>query len=250
MESEHRRRVALVTGGTSVIGAAIVRKLIERHYVVHFTFNKRQAEAIELERQTGASALHLRLEEDNWAPSLPSEIDILVNNVGVNLSGNSVMKTSLAEVKQSMEVNFLGSMKLCQRYLPHMTNQRWGRIVNINSIWGLTSAAERLSYSAAKHALRALTVTLALETASTGITVNEICPGPVDTDMLREMGRKAAMQGRHESVDTFLQSCIDRVPTRRLISPLTIAETVDFLAGDNSSDITGQSLKISGACEF
>jgi NAD(P)-dependent dehydrogenase (short-subunit alcohol dehydrogenase family) len=128
-----------------------------------------------------------------------------------------------------------------------MTNSRFGRIININSRGGLTSPANRLSYAMSKHALRALTQSLANELAPYGITVNDICPGPVDSDMLRDMGTAAVSAGRFSSLDEYLDDVRADMPTRRLVDPDEVAAVAEFLIAPSSGSCNGLALRVDGA---
>ncbi|HAN47881.1 MAG TPA: hypothetical protein DCQ20_03220, partial [Nitrospira sp.] len=201
--------------------------------------------AQELSADTGTEAIRVDFSRPGWQIDPSGEL-ILINNAGVNLSGHSVADTTEAEMDYTLKVNLLAPWRLAQALTPHMATTGWGRIVNINSLWGLASAKNRFSYAASKHALRALTATLALELADQGITVNEVCPAAVATDMLAGMAEQAVAAGRFASTEAYLADCANSIPTKRLVAPTSVAALVLFLCSKDAQDITGQSICVSG----
>lgn len=237
-------RKVFVSGGTGAIGRGIVERLANEGHTIHFSFCSSEAEARELESSLGATAHHIDYSTE-WAPPI-SQADILINNAGINLSGHDVLATSQEEIEATLCVNFGAAMRLCQHFVPEMKARTWGRIVNVNSLYCLLRPRIRLSYTTSKFALRALTGTLAAELASSGITVNDVCPGPVDSQMLRTMGQLAVEAGRYGSLEEYLQGVGRDVPIGRLISPAEVAEAVAFLISDLAGACTGLSLRVDG----
>jgi NAD(P)-dependent dehydrogenase (short-subunit alcohol dehydrogenase family) len=122
----------------------------------------------------------------------------------------------------------------------------FGRVVTINSGMGLVPPARRLSYGASKHAMRAATRSLAQELAAYGITVNDVCPGPVDSFMFREKAQAAIDTGRFADTAAYLADFLSRVPTGSLILAAEVAAAVAFLAAEDSGSITGVALRVDG----
>lgn len=240
--------VALVTGGSGGIGRSIVRRLVAEGYRVHFTYRSDAPSARELSEFTGTEPILLDFAEAWDVPDLP--IDVVVHSAGVNLSGHEMGETTASEIDLTFRINVAPALRLAQTYVPRMRSQSWGRIVSINSVWGFESAPKRLSYSMSKHALRAFTVTVGLELAGTGVTVNEVCPGPVDTRMLRAMGEAAVSELRHDTVAGYLDSCCESMPTMRLVDPDSVAHAVAYLCSDLAGDVVSQSMRVTGACEY
>jgi NAD(P)-dependent dehydrogenase (short-subunit alcohol dehydrogenase family) len=171
-------------------------------------------------------------------------VHLLINNAGQAVSAK-FQETDEALWNRIMAVNVTGVF-LCSQYaLPDMLETGFGRIVNIASTAGLRGGAYLSAYSASKHAVIGLTRSLALELAKKNITVNAVCPGYTDTDIVRDsVARIASRTGRseHEALDTILATN----PQRRLITPEEIAHTVLWLCRPGTESVTGQSIVIAG----
>jgi len=159
--------------------------------------------------------------------------DILVNNAGI---AQQKLFTDLtaAEWDRMFAVHVKGAFHCCQAALPHMIHQKWGRIINISSMWGQVGASCEVHYSAAKAALIGLTKALAKEEGPSGITVNCVAPGVVDTDMMAGFSRADR------------EALADETPLGRLGTPEDIAAAIAFLAGDAGGFLTGQVLAPNG----
>jgi 3-hydroxybutyrate dehydrogenase len=171
-------------------------------------------------------------------------VDILVNNAGTAMAA-PIQKTSLEDWNRLFTVNATGAFLCVKAFLPGMLERKWGRIVNVASIAGLSADRYMSAYAASKHALVGLTRVAAAEAAPHGVTVNAVCPGFLDTEMTREtIARIVQMTGRTETQarDAILQT----TPQKRLISAEEVAETVAFLCGDAAHGINGEALVIDG----
>lgn len=163
-----------------------------------------------------------------------AEPDVLVNNAGINKN------TPFAEISQEeflgiQQVNVFAPFMLCQAAIPAMKRKRWGRIVNVSSIWGKISKEHRASYSASKFALDGLTLALAAEHTADGIIANSIAPGFIDTDLTRRMLGEAE-----------IQALTARVPALRLGQVDEIARLVLWLSSDENTYVAGQNIAIDG----
>jgi 3-oxoacyl-[acyl-carrier protein] reductase len=160
-------------------------------------------------------------------------IDVLINNAGISVSG-LFTDITLEQEKRIWEVNVMGAMN-CARYaLPFMLNRKYGKIINISSMWGQTGASCEVHYSASKAALIGFTKALAKELGPSGINVNCIAPGFITTEM-----------NSCHSPETF-QQFKEETPLERLGTPEDIAQTAAFLASDKASFITGQVIGVNG----
>jgi NAD(P)-dependent dehydrogenase (short-subunit alcohol dehydrogenase family) len=171
-------------------------------------------------------------------------IDILVNNAGIGSGKNAKLVIDFDDDfwDMSIALNLTVPYLLTKAFLPGMIEAGWGRIINISSILGKMGIPTGAAYSASKHGLIGLTRTAALETATTGVTVNAICPGPIRTTMLASrMQATAELSG--ESLAELEKSMN---PMQRLLEPDEVAELAVFLASDSAKSITGQAYNISG----
>jgi NAD(P)-dependent dehydrogenase (short-subunit alcohol dehydrogenase family) len=168
----------------------------------------------------------------------------LVNNAGQAHSA-AFIKTDAALWEQMLSVNLTGTFHCTQAALPDMLSAQWGRIVNVASTAGLTGYAYVAAYCAAKHGVVGLTRALALEYAKKGITVNAVCPGYTETDILREsIANVMAKTGRTEEQARAEFSSGN--PQGRIVQPEEVADAVRWLCGDAAASMTGQSIAVGG----
>ncbi|RPF46977.1 3-oxoacyl-[acyl-carrier protein] reductase [Thermodesulfitimonas autotrophica] len=245
-EQALRGKVAIVTGSSRGIGAAIARELARYGASVAVNYRSSAAAAARVAaacREYGARALAFQADiadpeaveklfaavEESLGP-----VEILVNNAGTGLR-RLVVETTDAEWHQLIAVNLSGAFYCSRRALGSMIRRRWGRIINIASVFGLTGAAYEAAYAAAKGGLIAFTKSLAREVGSAGITVNAVAPGPVESDMLRE-----------GLSPEELAALAAEIPSGRLGKPEDIARACVFLASPAASFINGQVLCLDG----
>jgi NAD(P)-dependent dehydrogenase (short-subunit alcohol dehydrogenase family) len=241
---------AIVTGGARGIGAAVTRALAAHGANVSMV-GRSAASAADL---AGDPHLHYA-QADVCEPETLSRafdsarasfgpIHILVNNAGQGRSAPFV-KTDFALWRGMMQVNLDGTFHCIQQVLPAMLNAGWGRIVNIASTAGLIGYGYVSAYCAAKHGVVGLTRSLALEVATKGVTVNAVCPGYTETEMLqRTIEGIVAKTGRTEAeARTELNS---KNPQKRMIQPEEVANAVTWLCLPGSEAITGQSIAVAG----
>lgn len=233
---------ALVTGGSGAIGAAICRRLAQDgcHVIVHANRNLAAAQALcEALRAAGGQAEAVQFNVTDAAATAQAlqtlqdagPIQVLVNNAGVH-DDAAFPGMSAEQWHRVIDVSLHGFFNVTQPLSLPMVRTRWGRIITISSIAGLTGNRGQVNYSAAKGALHAATKSLSLELASRGITVNAIAPGIIESDM---------------SADTFDKETITRmVPMRRAGKPQEVADLVGFLASDQAAYITGQVISVNG----
>lgn len=230
----------LITGGSRGIGREMVRLFTERGYSVAFTYKSSEAEATELSLETGALAIRADSEiayDIEHAVTLAKErmgcIDCLINNAGIG-AFSLFTDISLEEWQRVINVDLTSAFLYSKLVIPDMINKKQGRIINITSIWGLVGSSCEVHYSTAKAGLIGFTKALAKELGPSGITVNAIAPGVIDTDMNSAL-----------DADT-LRDLEDETPLSRLGTPREVAETALFLADDSASFITGDVINVSG----
>jgi NAD(P)-dependent dehydrogenase (short-subunit alcohol dehydrogenase family) len=246
------RRHALVTGGGQGIGAAIAQALVARG--LNVTVLGRRLEVVQALAQTDPTHLHA-VRADVADPAQVAEamadavarfgpVDVLVNNAGQAQTA-PFLKMDLALWNQMLSVNLTGTLVCTQAVLPGMVARGWGRVVNVASTAGQVGYAYVSAYCAAKHGVIGLTKSLALEMAKKGVTVNAVCPGYTETDIVREsIERVVAKTGR--SAEEARAEFVKSNPQGRLVQPTQVADAVVWLCGDGASAVTGQSISVAG----
>ena len=243
-------KVALVTGGGRGIGRSIALELAARGAKVVVT-GRSTSDLEEVAEQIGGVAIAMdlndRAQSDQALTQLQEQVggvDILVNNAGI-ADAAPIKRTSLETWDRIFEVNVTAVFRLCKSLLPHMTEQGWGRIITIASNAGLTGYGYSAPYCASKHAVIGFTRAMAVDLGTTGVTINAVCPGWVETDMaLAAVERISQSTGR--SAEKARAALENMSPQRRMISPEEVASMTAMLCGDGARGINGQSLVIDG----
>jgi NAD(P)-dependent dehydrogenase (short-subunit alcohol dehydrogenase family) len=244
-------RHALVTGGGSGVGKAIALALAEAG--VDVTICGRRADVLEAvaaenKRIHGIIAdvtdEHAVLALYERAEAVRGPFDIVVANAGAAESAPA-HKTTLTDWRKTLDVNLTGAFVTVKPALAGMAARKAGRIVFIASVAGLKGYAYVAPYVAAKHGVIGLMRALAAETAKSGVTVNAVCPGYVETDML-DHAVSTIVEKTGRSVEEARAFLTATNPQGRLIQPDEVAETVLWLCGEKAGSITGQAISISG----
>ena len=233
-------RVALVTGGTRGIGAAISIKLKESVYKVAAVNAGNDEVATKFSKENKIAVFKWSIANyEECIAGIKSvedelgEIDILVNNAGITRDG-MFHKMSQEQWRDVINVNLNGLFNMTHPLWDKMRARGFGRIVNISSINGQKGQLGQANYSAAKAGELGFTKSLALEGARKGITVNAICPGYINTDMVKAMSEKA------------IEATESQIPVGHLGEPDDIARCVKFLVADESNFITGSTISANG----
>lgn len=256
MSKTLEQKVALVTGGASGIGFEIAQAFAAEGAMVALSDLNEQAclEAASQLEQQGYQALAVACDvakEEDIIKSLLrtvdrfGKIDILVNNAGLqHVAPIEDFPTDRFELM--LKVMLVGPFIATKHVFPLMKEQGFGRIINMASINGLIGFAGKSAYNSAKHGVIGLTKVAALEGAPFGITVNALCPGYVDTPLVRNQLKDLA-ETRNVSLENVLEEIIyPLVPQRRLLSVQEIADYAVFLASDKARGITGQAVVMDG----
>ena len=226
----------LITGGSRGIGRACVEKFASEGHEVAFFYKENAAAAAETARLTGAIAIQCDVSDAcavKQAMEQIGAVDVLVNNAG--MSSFSVFdEISDEEWKSVLNVNLSGAFYVTREAIKPMIINKWGRVINIGSMWGKVGASCEVHYSASKAGLRGMTKALAKELGPSGITVNCVEPGVIDTEM-----------NAHISADDMAILCLE-TPLGRIGRAAEVASLVYFLSTDEASFITGQTVGIDG----
>jgi acetoacetyl-CoA reductase len=234
-------RVALVTGGTRGIGASISKALKAAGYKVAASYAGNDQAAEKFKAEAGipvykwdvssfdACAAGVKQVEADLGP-----VDVLVNNAGITKDG-AFHKMTLEQWNAVINTNLGSLFNMTRQVIEGMRARKFGRVINISSINGQKGQFGQVNYSAAKAGDIGFTKALALETARGGITVNAICPGYINTEMVQAVPK-----------DVLEKSILPLIPISRLGEPDEIARAVVFLAADEAGAITGSTLTING----
>ena len=238
-------RIALVTGGTRGIGAAISTGLAQTGARVAAVYNRDVEAADAFAKEASNDGLAVSLHQANVGNPGDCQrvvnevmrhygrIDYLVNNAGA-VHDRTALKMSLLDWEQVIRVDLSGPFYMSKAVLPHFLERGFGRIVNISSIVGQTGRIGQANYSAAKAGLFGLTKTLALETATKGITVNCVIPGAIKTDMVASLPEE------------IVKAVVDTIPMHALGTPEDVAEAVRYLVSDEAHYLTGALVPVAG----
>ena len=237
-------KTAIITGASGGIGSAIARKLASENYTLALVYNSSENEIKKLkdELSTFSQVFVYKCDLKNESQikyfiqdfaSRVGKIDVLVNCAGVSQSG-LIQDISVDDYYFIFDNNVKSAVLVTKYVSKYMINEKFGKIVNISSMWGRVGASMESLYSASKGAINALTLSLAKELGPSNINVNAICPGLIDTRMNKGYNAQE------------INDIIDETPLSRIGKPEDVASLVAFLASEESSFITGQIITIDG----
>ena len=216
-----KKKTALVTGASRGIGKSIEESLLNEQIEVLSPSRN------ELDLSSSESI-------DNFLANLSTPIDILVNNAGI-LKVGLYNELSSDDFQETLQINVIAPFKIISGVVESMKRKKFGRIINISSIWGQKSREGRSIYSSSKAALDALTKSLALEFASYNVLINSVAPGYVDTELITKY-----------NTDLELEKIKKTIPIQRFAKKIEISGLVKFLCSEENSYITGQIVTIDG----
>ena len=233
-------KTVLITGGSRGIGREMVRLFAKEGYAVAFTYKTSKDDADTLARETGALAIAADsavesevVDAVRLAVKELGHIDCLINNAAIS-SFSVFTDITLEDWNKMISVNLTGAFLYSKAVISDMLKRKQGRIINISSMWGLVGSSCEVHYSTAKAGLIGMTKALAKELGPSGITVNAIAPGVINTDMNKYLG------------EDDIAALIDETPLMRIGEPSDVAKAALYLAGDGASFITGEVINVSG----
>lgn len=232
-------KTVVITGGTRGIGEACVR-LFSKNMNVAFFYLNSDERAISLERETSAVGYKVDVSDRESVRNAIKQvyerfgsIDVLVNNAGVDMYG-TFQDVSEDEIKRLYDVNLFGALNCAREVVPYMVNQKSGAIVNVSSVWGRLGGSYEVDYSTSKGALITFTKALAKELGPSGVRVNSVSPGMIDTDMNASLS------------DEEKRAFLDNTALGRIGNPNEVAKVIEFLANNDSSYVTGVDIAVDG----
>lgn len=229
----------LITGGSRGIGKSCVYEFAKAGYRVFLNYEKSDEAAQKICAETGAIAVKADISDEESVERMAElvrkygKVSVIVNNAGISQI-KLFSDITAADWDRMFDVNVRGMFLVTKAFLPDMIHEKYGKIINISSMWGVRGGSCEVHYSAAKAAVIGFTKALAKEVGPSGINVNCIAPGVIDTDMNSELDEQA-----------MAELCAD-TPAGRIGTPYDIAKTAVFLASDDASFITGQTICADG----
>ena len=237
--------IAFITGATRGIGKEIALELSKRGFDIAVNYRKETSELEEVKKEiegNGVKSFFVQGDVSSFedcekmVENVEKEfgkIDVLVNNAGITKDG-LIMRMKKEDFESVIDVNLTGTFNVTRNVIPYMIKQKSGRIINISSVVGVAGNAGQTNYSASKAGIIGFTKSLAKEVASRNILVNAIAPGFINTDMTKVLP------------DNVKENINSQIPLKRMGTAKEVAKVVAFLAGEDSTYITGQVINVDG----
>ncbi len=229
-------RKIVITGGTRGIGAAAVRRFAANGDRVYFIYECRDDLAEKMEQETGAKGFRCDITDESRVREVFSrigDVDVLVNNAGI-VDYDPMNWVTPERFRRVLDVNVTGMFLCTQAALPAMLGKQAGAIVNLSSMWGEVGSSCEVAYSASKGAVIAMTKAMAKELGPSGIRVNAVAPGVIQTDMCKNVAPEIMEELRQET------------PLETLGVPEDVAEAIFYLASPEARFVTGTVLNVNG----
>ncbi len=232
------QKIALVTGGSGGIGYATVARLTADGMKVYFTYSSNAAKALEIEEEFGAIGIQYRFGDDvgqiiDRIKSEVGRLDVLINNLGIT-NDKLLIKMSTSDFTDVLNVNVTSMFEFTKHATKLMSRKKYGRIVNVSSIVGVTGNVGQANYAASKAAMVGFTKSVAKEYARKNITVNSVSPGFVITPMTDDLSPEVKA------------ASLSHIAMQRYAQPSEIASVISFLSSADCSYVTAQNIIVDG----
>jgi 3-hydroxybutyrate dehydrogenase len=237
------KKKVFITGGTGSVGQSLIESFNCPNYELYFQYNTDSLTADALVKKFNAISFQINFLENFQLPEI--DFDIIINNLGINISDVVTHMVSETSWDETLLINLKVPFKIVKKYLPNMMTKKWGRIINISSIYGLRASEFNLPYTVSKHGISGITRTISKEYASYGITCNEICPAAIESKMMDRIASSAAKK-EGISIDEYFNSVRNEIPAKRMANPCDVASLSFYLSSDEAGFINGASIPIDG----
>jgi len=236
--------VALITGATGSLGRTLVEQMAitGRYKKIYACFKSNVSIANKLLSFPSVELCQCDFLSGDYQ-NLPTRVDVLVNNAALPASKNNTGEVTKVEYDALMLINAYTPFMLAQKYLKGMAVSQWGRIVNVGSIWSLRGSENNLAYNMSKHALSGLTKTIAIEYGALGITCNEVCPGPIESEMVDRIFEARSLTAG-QTAQELKREFVNTLRSKRMVSTNEVASVISFLTTEEASGVNGVSIPV------
>lgn len=228
----------LITGGTGSLGEALVKEFHD-DYDITFTYHNNLEKAKIISNEYNAKFLNT-----NELENLQYKFDVIINNAGIDINPKIIEHFSEDDFRKTLDVNVLLPFRIIQKNLPYMKKNKYGRIINITSIYVLKPEVEMGAFNASKSALSTLTKTIAKEYGEFGITANDVLPSTFESKSMQDILKEYVHNEKEKK--EYYEMLVENSPIKRLVTTKEIAKLVRFLISYDASFINGASIPIDG----